>query len=378
MKKILFLQIKGKSFGGIWHVNKTIGEELIKNGNEVHIVSLRENQNDILLEHIPDLIVKTLNKKERWESYHLIDIKNDLKRFKILEALKKFLQILKYKSGLKKDVKKLHKYIFDYNPDFIITTHYQLLSMIPKSYLNKTFHEQHSSLIDALRNKKNRKAFDKYNKKVKIIWLSKQTMENAIKLGYKNSTFIYNAVRFKSELRANVSKNKKLITIARLSEDKSVDIMISIVNEIFKDSKYKDWKLEIYGEGDKKEELNKLIQNKKQIKLMGLTNKPKEKLLSASINLNTSKYEGFSLSILEANECGVPTVSFDFGESCREQIIAEETGIVAKNKQEYILKLRELMDDSAKLERISKNAKKHSQNFQIENIIQKWLNLFNK
>ena len=49
MKKVLFVQIKGKSKAGVWFVNKTIGEELIKNGYEVEILSIRNNKNDIFL-----------------------------------------------------------------------------------------------------------------------------------------------------------------------------------------------------------------------------------------------------------------------------------------------------------------------------------------
>ena len=87
---------------------------------------------------------------------------------------------------------------------------------------------------------------------------------------------------------------------------------------------------------------------------MGVTNNPKKELLSSSINLNTSSYEGFSLSILEANECGVPTLSLDFGESVHEQILNNQTGIIVESKENYI------------------------NNFHIEKIIDKWLDLFNE
>lgn len=51
MKKVLFLQIKGKSKAGVWFVNKTIGEELIKKGYDVSILAIRNNRGDIKLEH---------------------------------------------------------------------------------------------------------------------------------------------------------------------------------------------------------------------------------------------------------------------------------------------------------------------------------------
>ena len=110
---------------------------------------------------------------------------------------------------------------------------------------------------------------------------------------------------------------------------------------------------------------------------MGLTNNPKDKLLNSSINLNTSPYEGFSLSILEANECGVPTITFDFGESVHEEIINEKTGIIADDFNDYVEKLKELMLNESKLKELSKNAREFSNDFHIENIINKWIDLPN-
>jgi glycosyltransferase involved in cell wall biosynthesis len=201
-------------------------------------------------------------------------------------------------------------------------------------------------------------------------------MENAVSKGYVNSYYIYNAVRFKCDKRANVVENKKLVSIARLSQDKSIDLMVDIVMEVFKDKKYKNWTLELYGDGEEENKLRSMISDNKQIKLMGLTNNPKDVLLTSSINLNTSKYEGFSLSILEANECGVPTIAFNFGESTSEQILNGKTGIIALDRDDYVKKLKELMDNYDKLEELSNNAKKFSKDFQIEKIISKWIKLF--
>ena len=81
-----------------------------------------------------------------------------------------------------------------------------------------------------------------------------------------------------------VEKNKKLITIARLSDEKRLDIMIDIVKNILEDNELKDWKLEIYGSGEEEEKLRNQIANHKQIKLMGLTNDPQKELLNSSIS----------------------------------------------------------------------------------------------
>lgn len=203
-------------------------------------------------------------------------------------------------------------------------------------------------------------------------------MNDAIECGIKNSYYIYNAVRFKNRETSNVLDNKKLITIARFTKEKRIDLMVDIVKEVFKDKKYQAWTLEIYGNGPEEEKIKNKIDNHSQIKLMGLTQDPKKELMNASINLNTSSFEGFCLSVLEANECGVPTITLNFGESVSEEIIDNKTGIIAKDKIDYINKLRELMSNDKELLKLSKNAKEFSNNFHIEKIINNWIEIFNE
>lgn len=375
-KKVLFLQNEGKIYGGVWQVNKLVGEELLKRNYQVSVVSIRNNPSNIETEHNPKLEVFTINEKELWGTYSGREIIKELTTLHIFKSLKMVITKIKYLINFKKDIKKLHNYIHEYNPDYIITSQYQLIDMIPKDYLNKTIHEQHTSFKDAKNHRATINTFKKYNNKIKFLWLTKKTMEDAKKFGLNNNSYIYNAVRFKTEKITNTDKNKKLITIARLSEQKRIDIMIDIVKSIFEDKKYKEWCLEIYGTGELEEELRKQINNHKQILLMGITNNPQKELLDASINLNTSSFEGFSLSILEANECGVPTVTLDFGESVEEEILNNKTGIIAENIDDYKEKLKELMNNKEKLKEFSKNAKEFSKSFQIENIVEDWIDLF--
>ena len=377
MKKVLFIQLKGKSFGGVWQVNKIVGENLINKGYDVTVVSLRENQEDIQLEHNPKLKLHTINKKDIWENtYTGTEIFEDLKKIKILNAIKKTVTRIKHEINIKEDTKKLHKYIYKYEPNYIVTSHYELISMIPKSYLDKTIHEQHQAFRESINHKGTKKVLDKYKDKLKFLWLTKQTMQDAISYGIKDSYYIYNAVRFKSKEIADVEANQKLITIAQLRPEKRIDLMVDIVKEVFKDKRFSNWTFEIYGSGVELDKIKKHIANNKQIKLMGLTSDPKKELLKSSIALNTSSFEGFALSILEGNECGVPTVTMDFGESVNEEILDGKTGIIAKTKEEYIDKLKELMLEKNKLKEMSMNAKEFSKQFQIESIIENWIELF--
>ena len=84
------------------------------------------------------------------------------------------------------------------------------------------------------------------------------------------------------------------------------------------------------------------------------------------------------MSILEAQECGVPTISFNYWESVYEQILDNKTGIIVENKEEYINKLKELMLNEEKLLQLSKNAKEFSNEFHIDKIVDEWINMFDK
>ena len=373
--KIVFIQNKGKSFGGVWQVNKTVGEALIKNGYDVTVLSIRENKTGYDPEYDSRMHVQTINPIDIWETYNWSEVIGDLKRFKISSAMKKARNRIHNNKTMKQDMKKLQEYLDNLKPDYIVTSHYQVLDLIPRKYLPITFHEQHCSFKESWNHKGTRKVLIKYKDKVKYIWLCKNSMNAAIEHGLDNSICLYNAVRFETKERADVVKNKKLITIARLSSQKRIDKMISIVEEVFKDKKYKDWKFEIWGDGEEYDNLKKLIKSP-QIKLMGRTNDPKKVLLTSSINLITSDFEGFALSILEANECGIPTISYDFGESAPEEVVNDTNGYLVKNRDEFIEKLTMLMDDKVRLEKLSKDSKKFNDNFKINTIVKDWEKTF--
>lgn len=378
MKKILFLQIKGNSCGGVWFVNKTIGEELINNNYDVEIMSIRDTHDNIKLEHDKKLKVSIINKIDNWEIVHFTDIKDAIKKFKFILSIKLILRKIVDNYKLKCDYIKLANYIKKNNFDYIISTHYQLLDAIPKRFYNRTFYEHHTSFSISYQNKYIKKYFDKYNGRVDYIWLSKTACDEAINKGYKNSTYLYNPVRFTTRKRASVTSNKKLVTLARISSEKRIDLMIKIVDDIFKEKKYNDWSLEIYGDGPLKEKINTMDYNKDKIKFMGNTDKVLDVLLTSSINLNTSLFEGFSMGILEAAVCGVPTISFYFGESISEEIIQNKTGIYVNQNDidAYKEKLKLLMDNEKLLDEFSVNCKEYAKLFYKENIVKSWINLF--
>ena len=154
--------------------------------------------------------------------------------------------------------------------------------------------------------------------------------------------------------------------------------MISFVDDAFKNEKFKDWVFEIYGVGEFDIESQRIIDTNKQIIYKGSTNNPKDILLNSSINLNTSIFEGFSMSILEASMCGVPTITFNHGESTNEEVINYKTGYIIEqnNDNEYKKKLEYIMSNEKELERLSFGCKEYSNNFVVDKVVENWINLF--
>jgi len=377
MKKILFLQIIGNVYGGVWFVNKTLGEGFINKGYDVYITSIRNSFQDVRRDYSNSLNVSIINEKDKWEIIHLSDIEKEIKDKNIVNAIKLGFRKISDEFKLKNDLIKTKKYIEKLNPDYILVSHYELLDFIPKNYLNKTFNVNHSSFQDAIRNRGTKRVFSKYKDKVPFVWLTKRTMEHAIEYGIKNNTYIYNPVRYNSLKRNDVLNNKRIIVVSRLSSDKRIDLMINCMNQVFENKKYSDWTFEIYGIGELEEELKKLVKSN-QIILKGKTDLVKETYSRASFSLNTSPYEGFALSILEANACGVPVVSLNFGESVYEEIIDNKTGFITNSMEEFKEKVIYLMDNPNILDKMSEECFKFSKKFNLDNIILEWEQLFEK
>jgi glycosyltransferase involved in cell wall biosynthesis len=371
MKKILFLQIKGNALGGVWFVNKTLGEEFIKKGYHVELFAFRNNHPGMDIIDSP-IKITTINEKDVWEVTRKKQLLNSLTKDNFLKTFKKYI---KEQKKLKEDYKKMKELIIEYNPDYIISSHYQTLYSIPNKFLEKTIFVQHSSFAYLLKDRNNVKTLKKLNNKIhSLCWLCKSSMNEAVSLGFKKNNYIYNPTKFSTQAIANVVKNKKIVVITRIHKPKRIDLMVDLVNDVFKDSKYKDWTFEIYGTGIFNEHSKEILKHNKQICYKGITNNPKEILLNSSITLNTSIYEGFPLSIIEGYTCGLPVVSFNFGESSHEAVINDYNGYIIENddKEEFKNKLKMLLDDENKLKELSINSKEFSKKFDLNMIIKEW------
>jgi glycosyltransferase involved in cell wall biosynthesis len=175
---------------------------------------------------------------------------------------------------------------------------------------------------------------------------------------------------------SNFQKENRVLYVGRVNtSQKQVDRLLEIWQEV--GSKYPDWKLQIIGGGEDLSELLKTYSYISSVEFHGFKN-PAEFYKRAKIFCMTSAYEGLPMTLIEAQSYGVVPIAFNTFASVSDIIEDCKTGILISpyKTQDYISSLESLIRDSYKLEQLSINAKNHSLKFDINNIGNQWIKLF--
>ncbi|MBQ8190169.1 MAG: glycosyltransferase family 4 protein [Bacteroidaceae bacterium] len=189
---------------------------------------------------------------------------------------------------------------------------------------------------------------------------------------------IPNPVSFIPE-KLSTLKEKRIISVGRLTYQKGFDMLISVWDIVYK--KHSDWTLTIYGNGDDLKYLQNIIRTKgiKNIFIHEAVTDICNKYLESSIYVMSSRYEGFGLVLIEAMSCGLPCVSFDCPHGPKEIIIHNENGILTENGN--IEKMAEnicfLIENENERFKMGNKAKESTQRYQKKDIMKRWELLFN-
>lgn len=183
-----------------------------------------------------------------------------------------------------------------------------------------------------------------------------------------------------SEKKDNSNKYKRsIISVGRLTSIKGFDRLIIIAKLVKK--KYSDIVFNIYGEGEYKEELEKLIREENlsdTVFLRGYANDIILQYKSADIFVMTSYLEGFPMSMLEAMSFGLPVISLDCPTGPKEIIGDSEYGFLIdqKNFTDVANKIYHLIENGQIYDELSNLSIERAKYFSIENIHKKWQKLF--
>ena len=204
------------------------------------------------------------------------------------------------------------------------------------------------------------------------------TEEDKKAWGDERIKVINNPLPFDSEEVSNC-KNKKIISIGRLDEQKGFDILIDVWKKV--NAKHPDWILEIYGEGSLRKKLQEkinLLNLEDSLILKGNEKNIQLKYLENSIYVMSSRYEGMPMVLLEAMSCGLPLISFDCPYGPKDIIKDGENGFLVKfgNIDKMAEKINYLIENEDKRIEMGKKSKELSYNYSEEKIMNQWKELF--
>ncbi len=188
----------------------------------------------------------------------------------------------------------------------------------------------------------------------------------------------------KTEARKKINpsfiENTLIGTTSELHKNKGLDYLIEAFYEVSK--KYQESRLVILGEGEERENLTRLISEKKlqdKVYLAGYVKDAKRYLKAFDIFTLTSRTEAFPYSILEAGFAGLPVIASDVG-GISEIIENQTNGILVKKGaiKEIEKSIMALLENEATRNIYGKNLKeKIEKNFSQEEMVRKTIALYN-
>ena len=196
----------------------------------------------------------------------------------------------------------------------------------------------------------------------------------------KKKTFVIPNIVTQKTSCISTNTNKNVIAAGRLVYQKGFDKLIDAW-DIVSASK-KDWNLNIFGEGELYNDLQKKIMLYKlsnSIKIHQPTENIETEFTQSSIFVLSSRYEGFGLVLVEAMQCGVPCISFDCPHGPSDIIDNGINGILVKNGdiEEFANAILKLIDDEELRIKMGKAAIEKAKDYLPETIMPQWIELFN-
>ncbi len=175
-------------------------------------------------------------------------------------------------------------------------------------------------------------------------------------------------------------EEKRIISVGRLSEEKGyldlIDVF-SLVHQV-----YPDWKLDIIGDGNQKENIQKKIEEyglKDFIILHGFQNKEyiNQLLQKSSVYVMCSYTESFGIVLLEAFSFGIPCVAFDSARGATEIISNNWDGYLIKDRNKEIMakKVCELISNPNRRIIMGANGIKKANEYSMDEIRKYWIQI---
>lgn len=237
----------------------------------------------------------------------------------------------------------------------------------------------HHPILAAIRTSRFEKALDRYDA---VVVLSRYDLDYyRRKLSHPERIHqIGNVIQAPSAPLSELSA-RRFICVGRLSPEKNFADAVLIWKKVVE--RYPDWKLDIYGSGSGRDRLQTLIHNEGldgKVTLCGASRSVGEEYRNSSGVLVTSRYEGFSLVVMESASYGVPVVAYACPGGLVELVNDGTDGFLVKpgDVQSASDCISKLIGDARLRREMGRCAYGKSGNNLMDPIMHRWMELFEK
>ncbi len=175
-------------------------------------------------------------------------------------------------------------------------------------------------------------------------------------------------------------REKRIVSVGRLDANKNHEMMICAFAGLA--GRYPEYTLTIYGEGELREHLQKLIASlglEEKVFLPGVVPDVAERIEKAALFLLVSYSEGVSNALIEALALGLPVIATDVPSGGTQELIRHgENGLIIPPGDEEALKaaMERLLSDGEYAERLGEQAHKIQERLAPERVNRQWQEYF--
>ena len=176
-------------------------------------------------------------------------------------------------------------------------------------------------------------------------------------------------------------KRKRIICVGRLHEQKGFDMLIDAFAQI--SNQCQDWTVDIFGDGSDKALLLSKIKHyclEERVVINSPTSQIYDEYMRSDFLVLSSRYEGFPLVLNEAMSCGIPCVAFRCKYGPEDAIEDGVNGLLAENGNidDLANKILWMIMHPEERLRMGIRARETSLNYDIQSIMNKWTDLFDR
>lgn len=347
------------------------------------LIEMKKNNKDVelwVMSRVEDSFFEDIEVKKIFEKKYIEELANEGIKTYFFEkkpqkkSLKFYLKILKVFLCSKPNI--VHCHLEE------VTFHIVLVLGIFNKIKNlRIYQTVHNVRIDY---PKLQKYFIK-NFLTKIISISEEVTKSIRDIGIEDSKIkqIENGINLKkfSFKNRNINKEvKSLIAIGRLMEQKNYNLMIEAFIKVLENIEENKPILRIIGTGPDEKKIRKLIkENKmeKNIELLGNKTNISYYLKEADIYIMSSKWEGLSISLIEACASRIPIICTNVGSN--NNVVKDKINgflIETEDLKIFTEKLKELILNRELRIKFSKNSEEISKKFSLEEKIKEIFKLY--